>query len=478
MGKVKLIYIDPPYNTGSDSFNYNDKFNHSTWLTFMKNRLEIAQQLLKKDGAIFVHIDYKEISYLNVLMDEIFGRENLVQLISVKTASPAGFKTVNPGPIDVTEYILFYTKSKKDFKFKKQYVPIEYDDNYDKVIINIEEEPEKWILEPLRDIIYKENGIEIGKSPQASAKNAENVWGEYWKAIRQQIMAKYALINAEKVVSIRDPHKPTDRLKVLLEKSKETRDKIFIYGKTGKDEDAEGESGYVINGGSLSFYSNKVKVIDGIKTPTELLTDFWYDISWDGIGKEGGVKLKNGKKPEKLLKRIIEIATDNENDIIMDFHLGSGTTAAVAHKMKRRYIGIEQLDYGENGSVTRLKSVIDKDTTGISKSIKWQGGGSFVYADLKQYNQQYIDEIENAKDSKALIKLYEQMKEEAFLRIEIDHQKWNNGEFEKLTLDEQKKLLCDCLDKNHLYVNLSEMADSYYKMSNDDITLNKKFYNI
>lgn len=477
-GQVKLIYIDPPYNTGSDSFRYNDKFNHSSWLVFMKNRLEIAKQLLRKDGAIFVQIDYNEVAYLNVLMDEVFGEKNFVQMISVKTASPAGFKTVNPGPIDVTEYILFYTKSKKDFKFKKQYVPIEYDDNYDKVITNIDDKAENWILEPLRDIIYKENGVEIGKSPQASAKNAEKVWGKYWKAVRQQIMAEYALSNSEKVVSIRDPHKPTDKLRALLEKSKETRDKIFVYEKSGKDDDAEIESGYVINGGSLSFYSNKVKVIDGITTPTELLTDFWYDISWDGIGKEGGIKLKNGKKPEKLLKRIIELATDNETDIVMDFHLGSGTTAAVAHKLKRRYIGIEQLDYEENGSVSRLKSVIAKDTTGISQSINWEGGGSFVYAELKRYNQQYMDEIESAKDSKALSKVYEQMKEEAFFRIEVDHSKWNNGEFEKLELKEQKELLCECLDKNHLYVNLSEMKDSYYKMSKDDIALNQKFYNI
>lgn len=477
-GQVKLIYIDPPYNTGSDSFNYNDKFNHSTWLTFMKNRLSIAKDILRKDGAIFVQIDYKEVSYLNILMDEIFGRENFVQLISVKTASPAGFKTVNPGPIDVTEYILFYTKSKKDFKFKKQFVPIEYDDNYDKVITNPDAKPENWILEPLRDIVYKENGIEIGKSPQASAKNAEKVWGKFWKIIRHQIMAEYALANADKVVSIRDPHKPTDKLKQLLEKSKQTRDKIFVYEKSSKDEEAEADSGYVINGGALSFYSNKIKVIDGTQTPTELLTDFWYDISWDGIGKEGDVKLKNGKKPEKLIKRIIELATDDEQDIVLDFHLGSGTTAAVSHKMNRRYIGIEQLDYEENGSVTRLKNVINGDTTGISQSINWKGGGSFVYAELKRYNQQYIDDIEVTEDSKALKKLYEKMKGEAFFRIEIDHKKWNNDEFEKLTLEEQKQLLCDCLDKNHLYVNLTEMEDAFYKMSKDEIALNKKFYNI
>ena len=129
-GKVKLIYIDPPYNTGSDEFGYNDNFNHSSWLTFMKNRLEVAKTLLSDKGCIFVHIDHHELYYIGVLLDSIFGVENKVQVISAKTATPAGFKTVNPGPIDVTEYILFYTKHKNSFTFKKAYVPVDYNKNY------------------------------------------------------------------------------------------------------------------------------------------------------------------------------------------------------------------------------------------------------------------------------------------------------------------------------------------------------------
>ncbi len=206
-------------------------------------------------------------------------------------------------------------------------------------------------------------------------------------------------------------------------------------------------------------------------------TNIWTDIAWEGIAKEGGVKLKKGKKPERLLRRIIEMST-SKNDIVMDFHLGSGTTAAVAHKLERRYVGIEQLGYEENGSVTRLNNVINGDKSGVSKFVNWKGGGSFVYAELKRYNQQYMDEIEKVKDSKALKKVYKQMKEEAFFRIEIDHSKWSNEAFEKLELKEQKELLCECLDKNHLYVNLTEMEDAYFKMSKDDIALNKKFYNI
>jgi adenine-specific DNA-methyltransferase len=305
--QVKLIYIDPPYNIGNDSFGYNDNFNHSSWLTFMKNRLEVARELLRKDGALFVQIDLHELGYIQVLLDELFGMENRVQIIAVKTASPAGFKTVNPGPIDVTEYILFYTKDRKSFKFKRNYVAIDYDENYGLYIENIEAKPENWKLIPLRDVVYRLNGIEIGKTAQASSANAKAVWGEYWKIIRYQVLAKYALDNAERVVSVRDPHKPSARLREALGLSKEKPDKVLVFKKSLDDEevneDEKGEA-YLYNGGALSFYSNKVVKIDGVKTPSMLLTDFWDDISWDGIAKEGGVKLKNGKKPERLIKRI------------------------------------------------------------------------------------------------------------------------------------------------------------------------------
>jgi adenine-specific DNA-methyltransferase len=495
-GQVKLIYIDPPYNTGSDSFGYNDNFNHSTWLTFMRNRLNAAKYLLKDEGAIFVQIDLHELGYMQVLMDEVFGRNNKVQIISVKTASPAGFKTVNPGPIDVTEYILFYTKKRKKFQFKRSYVPIEYDTNYDLFIENIQDEPKNWKLRPLRDVVYEQNGIGIGDTPQKSAKNAKQKWGEYWKIIRHQAMAKLALENGNRVVSVRDPHKPSDSLKKALIKSKEKKNKILVYSRNQDDEELnedERKESYLYNGGALSFYSNKIVEIDGSKRPSVLLSDFWSDISWDGIAKEGGVKLKNGKKPEKLLKRIIEMATDkNKNEIVLDYHLGSGTTCAVAHKMGRQYIGIEQLDYGENDSVQRLKNVIGKenvrgklsatiedyDTSGISKAANWKGGGDFVYCELTELNEEFVQKIKKAKDSEELLKIWEEMKKRAFLSYRVDSKLFddNIAEFKKLPAEEQKKLLVKCLDANNLYVNYSEIKDNQYKVSKEDIELNKKFY--
>lgn len=484
-GQVKLIYIDPPYNLGSDSFGYNDNFNHSSWLTFMKNRLEIAVQLLSNDGAIFVQIDLHELGYLQVLMDEIFGTANRVQIIAVKTASPAGFKTVNPGPIDVTEYILFYTKNRKSFAFKRNYIAIDYDENYDLYIDNIVDKPDKWKLIPLRDVIYKLNGIAIGKTAQASAANAKAVWGEHWKIIRYQVMAKYALDNAERVVSVRDPHKPTVRLKEAIDQSRKHPDKVLVFKKSHDNEelneDEKGEA-YLYNGGSLSFYSNKVVTLDGVKTPSMLLTDFWNDLSWDGIAKEGGVKLKNGKKPEKLIKRLIEMSI-GVNDIVLDYHLGSGTTAAVAHKLGCQYIGIEQLDYGENDSVVRLQNVIEGDESGISKSVNWKGGGDFIYCELMKYNEIFMERIQVAKSTKELLKIWREMAEGTFLNWYVnpkmpeeavkdfeEHGTGENG------LEKQKNLLAELLDKNQLYVNLSEIDDAQFKVCTEDKAFNKAFY--
>ena len=460
--KIKCIYIDPPYNTGDDGFDYNDNFNHSSCLTFMKNRLEYAKRLLRSDGAIFVHIDHHELAYVNILMDEIFGIENKVQIISVKTASPAGFKTVNPGPIDVTEYILFYTKKKSNFKFKKSYVPVGYNKNYNLVVTKTKEIKD-WTFTSIKEVVIKEAGF-------TSEKDAKKQYGDTWKSILQHMIEDYAYKNAENVVSIRDPHKPTETLKKLLNESK-TVDYVLEY----KRED--GSSGYIYKGGALAFYSNKMQMIDGELTVTELLSDFWNHISWAGIANEGGVKLKNGKKPEKLLKQIFEMTTE-PGDIVMDYHSGSGTTCAVAHKMGLQYIGCEQLDYGSNDSIQRLKNVIAGDATGISKAVKWAGGGSFVYCELAKLNQNFVDDIQNAKTSEELIELQTRILKTGFISCKINPKdiEENEEDFSTLSIDNQKKFLMELLDKNLLYVNYCDIDDEEFKITENDKAFAKSFY--
>jgi len=373
--KVKCIYIDPPFNTGSAFEHYDDNLEHSQWLTMVKDRLVLLKKVLREDGAIFIHIDYQEIGYLIPLMDEIFGRYNFVQLISVKAASPAGFKTVNPGPIDVTEYILFYTKNKPKFEFTKLHVPIFYDQNYNLLIKNPMEHPSNWEFESIISAIYRREKIPDWDNLQKAWRHAERKWGRNWKIIRESFIAEYAIENAHRLVSIRDPHKPTDSLKEKLEESRKNPNTVLVFERDGYS------PLHLYNGGSLAFYKNKVKTVDGRETATQLLTDFWDDISWAGIAREGNVKFKNSKKPEKLIKRII-LMTAKPGEIVLDSFLGSGTTAAVSHKMLNRWIGIELGNHADTHCLKRLKKVVSgKDKSGISKDedINWKGGGGFRY---------------------------------------------------------------------------------------------------
>jgi adenine-specific DNA-methyltransferase len=210
----------------------------------------------------------------------------------------------------------------------------------------------------------------------------------------------------------------------------------------------------------------------------EEIGTLWDDVSWGRLDLQGGVHLKSGKKPEALIKRIIELGSSNENDIILDFFMGTGTTCAVAHKIGRQYIGVEQIDYGENSAVVRLKNVINGDPTGISKAVAWQGGGDFVYLELMKWNENFVQKIQTAKTKEELKNLWETMKEKAFLSYKVDIKTIDEHakDFDDLSIEDQKRFLLECLDKNHLYVNYSEIDDEEYGVSEEDKKLNREFY--
>lgn len=234
---------------------------------------------------------------------------------------------------------------------------------------------------------------------------------------------------------------------------------------------------YVCNGQELSFYSKKVRNIDGKDVPSMQLTNIWIDVPYEGIAKEGHVQLKGGKKPEKLLRRIIEMTT-NVGDLVLDYHAGSGTTAAVAHKLGRRYITMEQLCYGENDCVVRLYNVINGDKTGISKDISWRGGGSFIYCDLAKANQVFIDKINIATTEETVLGIWEQMQNTAFLswKINIKDIDSKRTTFGELSLADKKRFLIECLDMNMLYVPYSEIDNEEFRINAADKMLNSEFY--
>ena len=450
-GKVKLIYIDPPYNTGSDGFNYNDRFNHSSWLTFMKNRLEVAKELLCDDGFLCIQISDVEVAYLEVLCNSIFGRDNLISTVCVKMSHLSGTKMAHKDKKipKIKEHLLLYCKNKSKVLFRPQYIPVSWNKAFSRYNSFIEKngfgdnDCDKWDIITVNQALEKYN-IEKNHKSKFLIENAANIF----RTARNR-SADYSSFNPDAFVKyIKDPDNQNDY--------------HFIY----KNED-------------VTFASEKIRVFDGEKRPSSIVGDIWTDIGINNLSNEGGVSLRFGKKPEKLLERVISLCTD-EQDIVCDFFLGSGTTTAVSHKINRQYIGIEQLDYGKNSSLQRLKNVISGEQSGVSKSYNWQGGGSFVYAELKQLNQQWVDQLQAANTTEELSTIWNELKTSQFISYELNIKQVDNEKqaFNELTFKDQKQFLFGLLDKNQLYVNYSEIDDEEFAVSEEDKKLNNKFYGL
>lgn len=447
-GKVKLVYIDPPYNTGSDDFKYNDNFNHSSWLTFMKNRLETAKELLSENGSIFVQCDDNEMAYLQILMNEIF---DFIQIVEIKMNEGAANEFQNPFMPKNCEYGLLYAKNYNARKYKPIWVERDYDTAYNKFVINKEEKNfRKWKVKSVNEIIKE-------------------------KKIKEEDVRQFVIDNADRIFQGIGPKGPGEGLKNAMERSKKT-DGWDIYERN------EMEPIYTYRGRMVRFYEKNIKFDKkGNRTIVKELGSLWSDIKTTGIAPEGGVKLKNGKKPEALLNRVIEMCSD-KSDIVLDYHLGSGTTAAVAHKMNRQYIGVEQLDYGENDSVVRLKNVIEGDQSGISKSVNWQGGGSFVYLELAKKNEMAMEQISACKSYEELVKLFKTLCTKYFLHYNVRVKEFckeiESIHFRKQTLKKQKEMFARMLDLNQLYVNVDDRKDKSNGLSENDIAVTEDFYQL
>lgn len=453
-GKIKLIYIDPPFNTDNDSFRYNDSFNHSTWLTFIFNRLEIAKKLLSDDGLIFIHLDQIEEAYLKIVCDEVFGRENYVNTIAVKSSTPSGTKTAHKDKtiIKQKDFIIVYRKTTQA-RFKPQYKRKDKWDTHFNYFLDRENESVSSFVD-----VLKENKI---LSKGQSIKDFD---------INNKIHRKFYLEHMNLICQTQS-HK-NESLKL---QSKELKDRVLFVNKNHDNETM------FYNGRQLTPLSKSVnEVIFNGKITSDfgmLLCDFWDDIDFQNTQNEGGVSFTNGKKPEELLYRIINMAT-NEGDIVLDFFVGSGTTSCVAHKMNRKYIGIEQMDYIEELPYRRLEKVIEGEQGGISKSLNWQGGGSFVFAELMEYNQYFIYKIQETKTKEDILKVWNEMQDKAFLSYQFNKDMFNKSleAFKTASLETMQHYLIEVLDKNQLYVNFSEIEDASFNISDEDKSLNYSFY--
>ena len=427
-GKVKLIYIDPPYNTGKDSFGYNNRFNHACWLTFMRNRLEIARELLRNDGSIWINIDDDEGHYLKVLCDDTFGRENFVTNVvwekKYSRQNDARYFSDNH------DHIFVYARQKESWPLN----PLERSDAMDKKYKNVDNDPRgRWRPTQLDA---------KNSSPQCnypiitpSGREVFPPKGRSWSVTKQKLQK---LINNNRIwFGKKGNNVPSVKSFLSEVKQGVIPNTIWPYEEVGHNQEARRETDRVLE--------NEI-----YKTP----------------------------KPERLLSQIIHIAT-KENDIILDFFAGSGTTAAVAHKMNRQWIAVEQMDYVDTVTVERLNKVIAGEQGGISKSVNWQGGGDFLRCELMPYAQTYVDRIQQARSSRELDKLWQEISRSTFLNWYINNK--DPAEARKTFAeindpDKQRHLLMDLIDKNQLYVHYSEMDDTDYKVSDYDKRLNRLFY--
>jgi len=408
-GQVKLIYIDPPYNTGGDGFNYNDNFNHSSWMTFMKNRLEIAKDLLTDDGVIFVSLDDKEAHYCKVLMDEIFKRENFIADICHKSrGSISNDKIISPNH----NHILLFAKNERLVFSKKEKFGVKKSlDGF-----KLKDERGDYKLVP----VDGPGGASKG-NPFYTFEGIEG----YWRFSKEKMQKMY-------------------------------EDGLVVKTATGLQQ---------------KYYKDKAA-----KSKQTVTT--WWDENFltssatSELKKLMGDSVFKNPKNTNLLKRITELWTEND-DIILDYHAGSGTTAQAVLDLNkedggnRKFILCEQMDYIETVTTERVKKIMkDKDV--------------FIYLELKKYNQTFVEQIEAAKDTKAVLKIWEEMKAKSFLNYNVDIQKQEAHieEFKTLTLAEQKQHLVELLDKNQLYVNLSSLNDKDFAVTAEEKKVTQDFYQL
>ncbi len=443
-GKVKLIYIDPPYNTGNDSFSYNDRFNHSSWLTFMKNRLEVARALLSESGLIFVHCDDNEQAYLKVLMDEIIGRENFIEIITVVN-NPRGRDY--GGIANMHEFIIVYSKT-------SQYE-----------LYGITAKDKEF---PFKDEI---GGFEIrelrNRNTAFNDKNRPNLLYPFYVNLNSIDENGFYEISLDE---------QKNWVKVLPAKSQDIQT-VWRWGREKAKENLN------INIAAKKMKNGRFQIIEKYRGDSRMARSVWWDKE---VNSERGTlhlkQLFNGKvfnnpKPEETLKRIIEIST-KPGEIVLDYHLGSGTTCAVAHKMGRQYIGVEQMDYIDTVTVARLNKVIKGEQGGVSKQLDWHAGGEFIYMELAKWNEIYKEKIKKAKTPEELKELWVILKEKAFLSYKIDIKAVDQAiaAFDELSIENKKKFLFECLDLNHLYINYSDIDDEEYEINKEDKKINRQFY--
>lgn len=444
-GKVKLIYIDPPYffrkSPSSDTFKYNSNFRLSTWLTFMRDRLECAKDLLQTSGTIWINMGDDGMHYLKMVADQVFGSEHFVGTLPRRTRN-----------------------GKSD-------VPFNFSQDFDWLLVYTNVDEKKSVMGRTVERTYYETDDFPGKpwrladlTKQTTAKERGN---SFFTMVDPKTGKEYPASEKRTWCVTKDTFQyHYNRGYIVFPDDYDFLNISKPYSRKFKYEDDAN--------GKLSSVISDCQIQQFLKA---LLYDCKNETGNDEIDQLFGRDEFGYAKPENLVKTIMEVTTC-EGDLVMDFFSGSGTTAAVAHKMGRRYIGCEQIDNQIELNKKRLFQVIEGEQGGVSKAVGWQGGGSFVYCELAKANDKFADEIEQAETSEQLKDIWGRMKATDYLNYKVDIKEVdaNAESFDGLSLEDQKRFLIECLDKNLLYVALSDIDSNEYDVTEEDRRLTREFY--
>lgn len=380
--RIKTIYIDPPYNTGGDEvFLYKDTFKHSSWASFMLDRLNKAKKLLAEDGTIAVSIDINELDNTLLLLDMMLGRENRKNIISIRRSSVSGAKVINPGVVNIAEYIVIYSSQNGKWKPNRVFKEKPRDDRYNQFIINREKDVKLWKFCTILDAFAENLKIDKNKLKKHFGKTYEVELNNFVFKNYKNICRFAAL----------DDNSVSEKAKEFKYLSKDKPDEIFIL-------EREEKSNYIFkNGDVILFFEDRLIEVNGELKFGELISDIWDDVLPNDLHNEGGVKLRKGKKPEKLVGRVLELGSNN-NDYVLDYFAGSGTTGGTALKTNRKFLTFEMGTYFNTLTLPRIKNTLFGEQKGISKPTAWKGSGIVKYQVLEQY-EDVLDNLQVSSTS-------------------------------------------------------------------------------
>lgn len=485
-GLIKCIYIDPPYyfieNKSGDSFGYNSNFKLSSWLVFMKNRLSIARELLSSDGSIWISVGSDGQHYLKVLADDIFGTDCFVADISwQKTYSPRNDAHGISGEV---ESILVYSRNPN---WKPNKLPRTAKMN--SVYKNPDNDHTMWrTSDAFAPDAVTHQGMVYAIQHPITGELIYPYNGAHWPLEQTSMLREMSEWAEYELIDINDDERRAQVCGIPADSIRENVKAIMLAESL---DSAKNKALTIIERGQWPRFFFTKNGFGGIARKTYLddskgkvVTNFWAfeDVGHTDEAKKEIVSVFEDKafatpKPERLIMQILNVAT-KEGDLILDYHLGSGTTCSVAHKMKRQYIGIEQMDYIKSLCVNRLRFNIAGGKSGISELVDWQGGGSFIYCELAKSNQKYVDEIQEAVTVEDIKDIYMRIIKTGFISSNVNPKDINDNmdDFFALPIDDQKRFLMELLDKNLLYVNYCDIDDEEYCISEQDKEFTRCFY--